>query len=166
MATTSLTGWFAKETCCFVESKADATTSLTGWFAKETYCFVESETESIKNALSSALEKHIARSQLEQPDKPLAITNKSGNCAIQSDCSTPHKNSTSLPDSSSDTDLPARTRVKIISTHSSRKGLKNVILTVVRVSLRHPQCSAFDLICCQMPDGTTKDFVRHSIKRL
>jgi hypothetical protein len=63
-------------------------------------------------------------------------------------------------------ELPAGTRVESTSTHPDRKNLKGVQLTVVGISLRHPRCSAYDSISCQLPDGTTKDFARHSLKRV
>jgi hypothetical protein len=63
-------------------------------------------------------------------------------------------------------ELPVGTRVESTSTHPDRKNLKGVPLTVVGISLRHPRCSAYDSISCQLPDGTTKDFARHSLKRV
>jgi hypothetical protein len=62
-------------------------------------------------------------------------------------------------------ELPAGTLVESTSTHPDRKKLKGVTLTVIAVSLRHPSCSAFDSISCQLPDGTIKDFARHSLRR-
>jgi hypothetical protein len=69
-----------------------------------------------------------------------------------------------IPDD--DADLPAGTLVESTSTHPSRKNLKGVQLTVIRVGQRHPRCSAYDSISCRLPDGTTKDFARHSLKRV
>jgi putative DNA primase/helicase len=65
-----------------------------------------------------------------------------------------------------DADLPAGTLVESTSTHPDRKNLKGAKLTVLRISLRHPRCSAYDSISCQLPDGTAKDFARHSLKRV
>jgi predicted P-loop ATPase len=70
------------------------------------------------------------------------------------------------PIEKSEDELLAGTLVESTSTHSDRKNLKGVQLTVVGISLRHPRCSAYDSISCQLPDGTTKDFARHSLKRV
>lgn len=72
----------------------------------------------------------------------------------------------STPDMDTVEDLPAGTRVENTSTHPDRKKLKGVQLIVTGVSQRHPSCSAYDLISCQLPDGSLKDFSRHSLRRL
>jgi hypothetical protein len=70
------------------------------------------------------------------------------------------------PVEKSEDELPGGTLVESTSTHPDRKNLKGVQLTVIGVSQRHPRCSAYDSISCQLPDGTTKDFARHSLKRV
>jgi predicted P-loop ATPase len=70
------------------------------------------------------------------------------------------------PAEKSEDELPEGTLVESTSTHPSRKNLKGVQLTVMGVSQHHPRCSAYDSISCQLPDGSTKNFARHSLRRL